>query len=191
MNSISEYKGKQELYSHQSPQILKTLIEMALIESAESSNRIEGVTVERGRLYRSAALSADRLVDLCRLRHITTVIDLREESPETRAEAETLARAGIAHVGLSTGQVPSRETVARFLQVMDAKRHEAVLVHCTHGIGRSGLFSAIYRMEYQGWPRWRAIAEAVVFSGFGSFGPGNSKAKYLSVYAPRRERRAP
>lgn len=50
MNSISEYKGKQELYAKQSPQILKTLLEAALIESAESSNRIEGITVERARL---------------------------------------------------------------------------------------------------------------------------------------------
>ena len=50
MNSISEYKGKQELYTKQAPQVLKTLIEMALIESAESSNRIEGVTVDRERL---------------------------------------------------------------------------------------------------------------------------------------------
>ena len=50
MNSISEYKGKQELYAKQSPQILKTLLETALIESAESSNRIEGVTVDHARL---------------------------------------------------------------------------------------------------------------------------------------------
>ena len=50
MNSISEHKGKQELYARQSPQLLKTLVEMALIESAESSNRIEGVVVERKRL---------------------------------------------------------------------------------------------------------------------------------------------
>lgn len=50
MNSIAEYKGKQELYARQSPQILKTLVEIALIESAESSNRIEGVTIERKRL---------------------------------------------------------------------------------------------------------------------------------------------
>ncbi len=50
MNSIAEYKGKQELYTKQSPQILKTLLETALIESAESSNRIEGVTVEHARL---------------------------------------------------------------------------------------------------------------------------------------------
>ena len=49
-NSIAEYKGKQELYARQSPQILKTLLETALIESAESSNRIEGVTVDHARL---------------------------------------------------------------------------------------------------------------------------------------------
>ncbi len=50
MNSIAEYKGKQELYAKQSPQVLKSLLEAALIESAESSNRIEGVTVEKARL---------------------------------------------------------------------------------------------------------------------------------------------
>ena len=48
--SISEYKGKQDLYTRQSPQVLKTLLEIALIESAESSNRIEGVTVDKNRL---------------------------------------------------------------------------------------------------------------------------------------------
>src|SRR5476651_1462020 len=50
MNSISEYKGKEELYIKQSPQVLKVLVEMAMIESVESSNRIEGVTVDKGRL---------------------------------------------------------------------------------------------------------------------------------------------
>ena len=50
MSSISEYKGKEELYTKQSPQILKVLVEMAMIESVESSNRIEGVTVNRKRL---------------------------------------------------------------------------------------------------------------------------------------------
>jgi len=50
MNSISEFKGRQELYTKQSPQVLKALIERALIESAESSNRIEGITVEHSRL---------------------------------------------------------------------------------------------------------------------------------------------
>ena len=42
--------GKQELFIRQSPQRLKTLREHALIESAVSSNRIEGVEVDESRI---------------------------------------------------------------------------------------------------------------------------------------------
>ena len=47
---LGEFRGKQELYTQQSPQRLKTLREHALIESAVSSNRIEGVSVDPSRL---------------------------------------------------------------------------------------------------------------------------------------------
>jgi Fic family protein len=50
LETLAESKGRQQLYEKQSPQLLKSLKEMALIESAESSNRIEGVTVEKNRL---------------------------------------------------------------------------------------------------------------------------------------------
>jgi hypothetical protein len=50
LESLAEARGKQGLYQAQSPQLLEALREMALIESTESSNRIEGVTVERARL---------------------------------------------------------------------------------------------------------------------------------------------
>jgi hypothetical protein len=49
-NDIAESKGRQELYTKQSPQLLKALRETALIQSVESSNRIEGVTVAAARL---------------------------------------------------------------------------------------------------------------------------------------------
>lgn len=42
--------GKQELFTRQSPQKLKVLKEHALIESAVSSNRIEGVEVDQSRI---------------------------------------------------------------------------------------------------------------------------------------------
>lgn len=47
---LSEARGKQELFTKQSPQRLKVLREHALIESAISSNRIEGVTVDQARI---------------------------------------------------------------------------------------------------------------------------------------------
>jgi Fic family protein len=50
LNDLAEARGKQELYTRQSPQVLKALREMALVQSVESSNRIEGVTVARDRL---------------------------------------------------------------------------------------------------------------------------------------------
>lgn len=50
MTDIAESKGRQELYAKQSPQMLKALQEMALVQSVESSNRIEGVTVAPERL---------------------------------------------------------------------------------------------------------------------------------------------
>lgn len=47
---LGEARGKQELFTKQSPQRLKVLREHSLIESAVSSNRIEGVTVEQSRI---------------------------------------------------------------------------------------------------------------------------------------------
>ena len=47
---LGEARGKQELFTKQSPQKLKVLREHALIESAVSSNRIEGVTVNQKRV---------------------------------------------------------------------------------------------------------------------------------------------
>ena len=47
---LGEARGKQELFTKQSPQKLKVLREHALIESAVSSNRIEGVTVDQKRI---------------------------------------------------------------------------------------------------------------------------------------------
>lgn len=47
---LGEFRGKQALYTRQSPQRLKALREHALIESAVSSNRIEGVAVDAARV---------------------------------------------------------------------------------------------------------------------------------------------
>jgi Fic family protein len=47
---LGEARGRQQLYTRQAPQKLKILREHALIESAVSSNRIEGVTVDPRRI---------------------------------------------------------------------------------------------------------------------------------------------
>jgi len=47
---VEEYKGKQQLYYQQSPQILESLRKVAIIQSTESSNRIEGIEIPHRQL---------------------------------------------------------------------------------------------------------------------------------------------
>lgn len=59
MRSVGEYHGKQALFFQQAPETLKTLRASAVIESTESSSRIEGVTVPSARLAPLMSRSTD------------------------------------------------------------------------------------------------------------------------------------
>ena len=50
LSECAEAKGKQDLWARQKPELLAALREQAKIQSVESSNRIEGVTVSKERL---------------------------------------------------------------------------------------------------------------------------------------------
>ena len=67
VGKINEYKGMQQLYHRQAPQVLESLRQVAVVQSTESSNRIEGIEIPASKLD---ALMADRV------------------APQTRSEAE-------------------------------------------------------------------------------------------------------
>jgi hypothetical protein len=50
LGACMEARGKQDLWIRQKPEVLDVLREQAIIQSVESSNRIEGVTVPADRL---------------------------------------------------------------------------------------------------------------------------------------------
>src|SRR5256885_1925645 len=50
LRALGQYRGRQDLFRKQAPEALEALREAALIESSESSNRIEGVTAPRARI---------------------------------------------------------------------------------------------------------------------------------------------
>lgn len=50
MRALGEFRGRQVLYARQSPEVLETLRRAAIVQSTESSNRIEGITVAPKRL---------------------------------------------------------------------------------------------------------------------------------------------
>lgn len=50
LRALGEYRGKQQLLVAQSPEVLSDLRQVAVVESTESSNRLEGVVVAAHRL---------------------------------------------------------------------------------------------------------------------------------------------
>ena len=50
LSSIHEYRGKQDLYITAKKDVLKTLLEVAVIQSTDASNRIEGIFTSDARL---------------------------------------------------------------------------------------------------------------------------------------------
>ncbi|MGZ8383461.1 MAG: Fic family protein [Nitrospira sp.] len=50
IRKLGEHKGRQELFKKQAPEMLENLRQVALIQSTESSNRIEGIVADEKRL---------------------------------------------------------------------------------------------------------------------------------------------
>jgi Fic family protein len=103
LEKLAESKEKQALYEKQSWQNLKTLQEIALVEGAESSNRIDGVTVESERL-RPLVLENSRPRDrseeeIVGYRNALSWVHANHENvpiePETLRRLHAFAQAGI------------------------------------------------------------------------------------------------
>jgi protein tyrosine phosphatase (PTP) superfamily phosphohydrolase (DUF442 family) len=117
--------------------------------------------VSHGVLYRSGQPRGLGL-QWVRVRGIRTLVNLR--SPESSGTAEEQAfaeRHGLhfhnIHVGIKRNRIAT--SVDEFLQIIGDPGNYPVLVHCSRGKERSGVMSAIYRIEQDRWPNERALEE--------------------------------
>ncbi len=127
LESLAESKGRQGLYEHQSPQILKALRELALVESTESSNRIEGVTVDADRL-RPLVLGNTRPRDrseeeIVGYRRALSWVHTRHQS--IAMEAETIRRLHALAQGGTTGDAGHwKQTANDIVEIFPDGRRE-------------------------------------------------------------------
>lgn len=138
---LGEARGKQELFTKQSPQRLKVLREHALIESAVSSNRIEGVEVDQSRIKAIlVGKGALRDRDEEEVRGYRDALKLIHErnvklpvSEQTIQELHRLARGRIGDAGQYKSQdsdiierLPDGRTRVRFKTVPAARTTESM-----------------------------------------------------------------
>jgi len=165
--------------------------------------RFEAITPNK--VYKSALIDPDKLEGFLVKNKIKTVIDLLDPgvqdrlNPAKQAEIDAEDNAvkkinekhnlNIQHINIASSQVPSKATLSKFYEVLDDKANYPVLIHCYHGTGRAAIYSAIYRIEYEGWKNKDARAKTrVVVEGLGyhsSFSDGRTKGDFLMNYKPR------
>ncbi len=164
-------------------------------------------TISEGKVYKSALMPPDKLETYLVDNKINTVIDLLhpnihdELDPETQVEIDREDKAvndinkkhnlTIKHVNIQSAQIPTKETLTRFYEVLDDPKNYPVLIHCYHGTGRAQIYSAIYRIEYENWSNKDAREKTrLIVQGLGyksAFADGKQKGDFLMHYRPRRD----
>lgn len=93
---------------------------------------------------------------------IKTIINLRHESDDTRAERREAEAAGIKffNVPMATLGRPSDGQVARVLELINDSENSPVFIHCQRGSDRTGMIVALYRTSREGWTVKQALTEA-------------------------------
>ena len=174
----------------------------------EQHKRLRVVT--DGRAYRSGQMTADGFREACKRYGIRTVLNLQDDEENTaederdphlpktpfvkskQRESEVLAGIDVKYVqldgnALNTDGAGGRpKLVDDFLKVMDDESNYPVLLHCKAGLHRTGLMTAIYRMEYEGRSREEALDELKA-NGFGEFKATDDNVyvkKYIFEFEP-------
>lgn len=156
-------------------------------------------TITEGKVYKSGVIPPAELADYVKKYKIKSIVDLRfpgtadlvnnpEVPEELTAEKEAVAKIpGVNYFNNGSDQVPKKENLNTFFKIMDNKDNYPVLIHCYHGVGRAEMYSAIYRIEYEGMDKDEARTSTRFLTKFSSFDLGKPKGDFLHNYISRKD----
>jgi Fic family protein len=148
---IGEYKGKQETYTHQSPEALETLRLLATVESVESSNRLEGITADRlrieGMVLRSAKPKGKSEQEIAGYRDALAFI--HENWDHLEFDLETIQRFHRLVLGYLPGKGGDWKDIDNLIIERSSDGRERVRFRPTPAVGTPGAMSRLVR-SYKG-----------------------------------------
>jgi protein tyrosine/serine phosphatase len=112
-------------------------------------------------LYRGGQPNSEGMSKLKQM-GVKTVIDLRAETPATRAEKAELEKLHIGYIDLPMSNAsPTQKQVDTFMQTLKEGRdkNQPVFVHCAHGSDRTGCMVGIWRVVEDGYSYDQAYKE--------------------------------
>lgn len=115
-------------------------------------------------LIRTPQPDADDLRSLHERFGVKTVVNLRGENPgatwfeEERRGVEAIGARWV-HLKTSGKSEPDVSLIRRFMDLVEDEANWPIVIHCQGGVHRTGLLSAFYRIQYQGWSNRQAVRE--------------------------------
>lgn len=161
--------------------------------------------VTPGRVYRSGHLTAVGFAEAAKRLQLRTFINLQDEYPDPDVNVSFFDRTNVKEKALCEqlgvryayiapdlsppDQMPPNlpKAIDEFLKLMDDADSYPVLIHCRAGLHRTGVLTAVYRMEYEGWSTRDAYRELKA-NGFGDSvctSANEYVAQYVLAYRPR------
>ena len=156
-------------------------------------------TITEGKVYKSGVIPPSEIDSYVKKHHIKSIIDLRfpgtgddvnnpEVPAELTAEKDAVAKIkGVTYFNNGSDQVPAQKNLEVFFKIMDNPANYPVLIHCYHGVGRAELYSALYRIEYEGWDKDKARTSTRFLTKWSSFDLGKEKGDFLHNYISRKD----
>jgi len=139
--------------------------------------------------YRGAQPNGRDYADLAAL-GVKTVIDLQADG-DNADEAKLVAASGMRfyRIGMTPRVAPTAEQLAAFLRIVKDPAQQPVYVHCAGGRHRTGVMTAVYRMEEDSWNADQAFKEMKKYDfGFDFLHP--EFKKFVFAYRPQHDRLA-
>lgn len=119
--------------------------------------------VDAGKFYRSGQPDGQMLRNACRKYKIKTILLLRDEDyPEKDAEYRVAAHRGakVIRIAMSSKELPD-SILAELREIYRDPKNYPILAHCEHGVARTGVAVALWRIEQDGWTGERAVQEMI------------------------------
>lgn len=171
--------------------ILVVLISSYLIYQIHFNYRF--TEVSKGKVFSSGVIPPDKIEGYVKKHGIKTIIDLRDGRIQDKLnpgltadiikEKEAIKKIdGVEHINIPSLQIPTEQTLDKFYEVMSDSTVYPVLIHCYHGVGRAVLYSALYRIEYEGFSNEEARNNTRFPVLFSNFDKNTDKGKYLTNY---------
>jgi protein tyrosine/serine phosphatase len=129
-------------------------------------------TVQEGVLYRDGAKSLSQLsrdIETTHAKTVVSLVDPEEQSdpskPQLSQEQAAVESRGakLQRIEVKLGGWPTSDEIRRFIDIVNEKQNQPVLVHCAQGVRRTAMFVAAYQMSVLGYDRQRAKDAIISF----------------------------